>query len=74
VTCWSSGGVAGAGASNGEFSAPNDVWIDGATMYVADTSNHRIQKWSPGAATGETAVKSITKVIMIFFILQIFTY
>jgi sugar lactone lactonase YvrE len=46
VTCWSSGGVSGSAAANGSFSSPGDVWVDSQSMYVADTSNHRIQKFS----------------------------
>ncbi|WP_165452164.1 S-layer homology domain-containing protein [Paenibacillus thalictri] len=41
------GGGSGSGA--GEFSSPRGIAVDsGGNVYVADTSNHRIQKLTPG--------------------------
>ena len=53
----SSGGSAGSGASS--FNYPEDVYVDGSgNIYVADASNHRIQKWAPGATSGTTVAGS----------------
>ena len=50
--------VAGTG-SNGsapwELNAPSKVFVDEiGAMYIADTNNHRVQKWSYGACSGVT--------------------
>jgi len=34
---------------------PTGVFVDASgNVYVSDQSNHRIQKWAPGATTGTT--------------------
>ena len=46
-------GVAGAGPS--QLNNPYKAFVDDdLTMYIADTSNHRIQRWSYGACSGVT--------------------
>ena len=47
----------GMGSAANQFSNPNGVFVDTAnsnTLYVADSANHRIQKWLPNANTGVT--------------------
>lgn len=39
-------GAAGAGSANGEFNAPRGVSVSGAYLYVADTGNNRVQKFT----------------------------
>jgi streptogramin lyase len=44
-----------AGLSANQLSGPNGVFVnDAKTLYVADTLNHRIQKWIYGALSGVT--------------------
>ena len=46
-------GVAGSGPS--QLNSPYKAFVDdGLTMYIADTGNHRIQRWSYGACSGVT--------------------
>ena len=48
-------GSYGSGAN--QFMNPRGLFVDtnaGNTLYVADTGNHRIQMWSPGATRGIT--------------------
>ena len=46
-------GTAGAGPS--QLNAPYKAFVhDDLTMYIADTANHRIQRWSYGACSGVT--------------------
>jgi sugar lactone lactonase YvrE len=42
-------------ADNGSLFEPNGVWVDEKTkvVYVADTGNHRIARWLPGASVGD---------------------
>ncbi len=45
----------GAGSGANQFSFPHSVALDAAgNIYVADRSNHRVQKWVPGASSGIT--------------------
>ncbi len=46
----------GAGSGNNQLNTPNDVWVSKKTgdIYIADSFNHRIQRWSPGATSGVT--------------------
>ena len=48
----------GAGSSNNRLNAPYGVCVSKKTgdIYIADTNNHRIQLWSPGATSGVTVV------------------
>ena len=50
--------VAGTGISgpaSSQLSSPNKIFVDDAsTVYIADTNNHRIQKWVYGACAGVT--------------------
>jgi sugar lactone lactonase YvrE len=46
-----------AGSNANQFNGPEGLFVDTTasnTLYVADTSNHRIQMWLPGASTGTT--------------------
>jgi sugar lactone lactonase YvrE len=46
-----------AGSNANQFNGPQGLFVDTTasnTLYVADTSNHRIQMWLPGASTGTT--------------------
>jgi sugar lactone lactonase YvrE len=48
-------GSYGSGAN--QFNAPDGLFVDTSasnTLYVADTNNHRIQMWLPGATNGTT--------------------
>ena len=46
-------GTAGAGAS--QLNGPYRIFVgDDQSLYIADTSNHRIQKWAYGACSGVT--------------------
>ncbi|CAF1026824.1 unnamed protein product [Adineta steineri] len=45
------------GANSNQFINPLGLFVDttaGNTLYVVDSGNHRIQRWLPGATTGET--------------------
>ena len=45
------------GSNNSQFMYPGGLFIDTSnsnTLYVADTNNHRIQMWLPGATSGNT--------------------
>ena len=45
----------GAGAANDQFNLASGLYVDpSGNVYVADLSNHRVQKWAPGATTGTT--------------------
>jgi sugar lactone lactonase YvrE len=56
---WMGGGTSGwqttaapaAGSDSSSFDTPYDVTIDGSTLYIADTGNHRIAKWSLSASS-----------------------
>jgi sugar lactone lactonase YvrE len=46
-----------AGSKANQFNGPEGLFVDTTTsntLYVADTSNQRIQMWLPGASTGTT--------------------
>ncbi|CAF5097608.1 unnamed protein product, partial [Rotaria magnacalcarata] len=47
----------GAGNASNQFNGPMGIYIDvnnGSILYVADSANHRIQKWTIGGTTGIT--------------------
>jgi len=45
----------GQGSAANQLNAPTDVFVDSTgNIFVADHVNHRIQKWTPGAAAGIT--------------------
>ena len=45
----------GEGAGANQLNFPAGVFVDGSgNVYVADYSNHRIQKWAPGVTSGTT--------------------
>ena len=50
--------VAGTGTSGSapsQLNAPSRIFVDGAkTIYIADSANHRIQRWTSGACYGVT--------------------
>jgi sugar lactone lactonase YvrE len=48
----------GLGPGSNQFNAPYAVCVSKKTgdIYVADTGNHRIQRWSPGATSGVTII------------------
>jgi sugar lactone lactonase YvrE len=48
----------GAGSGDNQLDTPYDVCVSKKTgaIYIADTNNHRIQRWSPGATSGVTIV------------------
>ena len=48
----------GPGLGNHQLNAPMGVWVSKTTgdIYIADTNNNRIQRWSPGARSGVTIV------------------
>lgn len=50
-------GIVGvAGNANNQLNEPWNIYVDSTTniLYIADSQNHRIQKWLPGASTGVT--------------------
>ncbi|CAF3979432.1 unnamed protein product [Adineta steineri] len=50
-------GGAGSGSQANQFNGPTGLFVDTSnsnTLYVADTNNHRIQKWLYGASSGTT--------------------
>ena len=49
-------GGGGVGAGNHQLNQPADVWVSRitGTIFIADTSNSRIQRWSPAATSGVT--------------------
>ncbi len=46
----------GQGSGNNQLDSPNSVCVSKKTgdIYIADTNNNRIQRWSPGATSGVT--------------------
>jgi hypothetical protein len=46
----------GPGSGNNQLNTPNDVCVSKKTgdIYIADTLNNRVQRWSPGATSGVT--------------------
>ena len=43
------------GSSANQLNSPTSVYLDNSgNMYISDHSNHRIQKWAPGASSGVT--------------------
>ena len=43
------------GLASSELNRPSKIFVDDAsTVYIADTNNHRIQKWTYGACSGVT--------------------
>ncbi|CAF1689666.1 unnamed protein product, partial [Didymodactylos carnosus] len=41
------------GNRNDQLDSPQGIYVDGSgSIYIADTNNHRIQKWSRGSSTG----------------------
>lgn len=46
-------GGKGLGSALNQLSSPNGLFVDGRTVYVADTDNGRIVKWAFGAISGE---------------------
>jgi hypothetical protein len=61
---WSSNAVTVAGTNGGfrdnspaDLYYPTDVFVDNSgAIYVADSSNNRVQRWFAGATTGTTVV------------------
>ncbi len=51
---WCLGGTARTGTGTGMMNAPKGVVVSGSSLYVVDTNNHRINRYtlSTGAATG----------------------
>ena len=48
-------GTGTAGSAPWELKLPSKMFVDDdRTMYIADTNNHRIQKWTYGACSGVT--------------------
>lgn len=45
----------GQGSASNQLNHPSATWVDAAQhIYIADSPNHRIQKWIPGATEGIT--------------------
>ncbi len=48
-------GTGTAGVGTDQLQGPSGIWIDrSGNVFVADKSNHRVQKWAPGATSGVT--------------------
>ncbi|CAF2697913.1 unnamed protein product [Rotaria sp. Silwood2] len=64
VTLWTAGnpnisqvvaGGYGVGSSSDKLNNPYGIYVDNSgTLFIADASNHRIQKWPSGAVVGTT--------------------
>jgi hypothetical protein len=54
-----------AGKDAASLSDPFDVWVDEETdvIYVADTANSRIQRWSSKTTEGDTIVGGFGMII-----------
>ncbi|UJR24616.1 hypothetical protein I4U23_005991 [Adineta vaga] len=52
----------GAGSASNQLNSPESLWISPKTgaIYIADKSNHRIQRWDSNATRGITAAGSPT--------------
>jgi hypothetical protein len=50
----------GPGSGPSQFNYPNDVVVIGTWMYVLDTSNYRVQKWSISGTSPSTVVDSFS--------------
>jgi sugar lactone lactonase YvrE len=47
------------GANSNQLNSPVDISVDASgNVYVTDTNNNRVQKWSPGATSGVTVAGS----------------
>ena len=54
-------GTGAAGTGPSQFNQPSRVFVDSnLTMYITDTNNHRIQKWTFGASSGVTVAGNST--------------
>jgi hypothetical protein len=51
------------GSDNTLLHGPSTVWVDEETkvIYIVDSYNNRIQRYQPGASTGETIVGRLGK-------------
>ena len=49
----------GAGAISSQFNQPSDVFVTSTSVYVLDTNNYRVQRWSRNGVNG-TTVAGIT--------------
>ncbi|NUN05211.1 MAG: hypothetical protein HUU57_05570, partial [Bdellovibrio sp.] len=47
---WCYGGTVGTSNGDGSFNTPSDVLALNGKLYITDTSNHRLQKWSASGA------------------------
>ncbi|MBC8298965.1 MAG: NHL repeat-containing protein [Pelagibacterales bacterium] len=48
----------GEGSASNQLSHPTGIALDASgNLYIADTNNHRIQKWTPGATEGITVAE-----------------
>ncbi|UJR24615.1 hypothetical protein I4U23_005990 [Adineta vaga] len=52
----------GAGSASNQLNSPESLWISPRTgsVFIADKSSHRIQRWDPGATRGITVAGSPT--------------
>ncbi|CAF1325673.1 unnamed protein product [Adineta ricciae] len=49
-------GGLGLGSGLNQLYYPNGLFVDDRGIYIADTNNHRVMKWSSGASNGEVIV------------------
>lgn len=56
----------GPGSSMNQFNSPNDIYVVNNSVYVLDTTNDRVQKWTTAGTSPSTVLSSLRKCFYIF--------
>ena len=48
---WCTGGTAASGTGNGQLAAPGGLWTNNTSLYVADTTNNRVSRYTLASGT-----------------------